>query len=189
MTPAIRATACLMVALGAMSAGCTFFESKEAVQPPERVDHFEKAVAYEREGAWEQAQAQYRLALKDNPDDSRSWVNLGRVYARAGQDASAVGCWRKAVEVNPSDAKAWNLLGGAAMRENDFPEALKDYTKAIESAPNDADLYYNAAIACRSMRRDADAATYYRRWLQLAPDAPGADADEARKFLEARGDE
>lgn len=189
MKPFRGATACLIVMLGLLSAGCSVWDSREAVAPPAKVDHFAKGVALENEGSYELAQAEYRLALKDNPDDSRAWVNLGRIYSRAGQQASAVGCWRKAVEVNPADAHGWNLLGGAAMRERDFQGALDDYRKAIELTPNDADLYWNAAIACRSLKMDADAAGYYRRWRDLSPNASVEDRREADKFLEARGDE
>ena len=198
MRPVFRTTACFVMTFAALTAGCSMWDNREEAKTPEKVNHFEKAVACEREGAWEQAQAEYRLALKDDPNDSRTWVNLGRVYSRAGQNASASACWKKAVEANPNDARAWNQLGGAAMRENNFPEALKNYKKAIECTPDDADLHYNAAIACRSMKMDGDAAAYYRRWLQLSPSAEGPDAAEARQFLagrdskpggEARGDE
>ncbi len=189
MKPVRGTTACLVAALGLWAGGCNVWESRDVAAPPEKVDHFAKAVSAEREGSYEQAQAEYRLALRDNPNDSRAWVNLGRLYARAGQQSSAVACWRKAVEVNPGDAHAWNLLGGSAMRERDFPEALKDYRKAMELTPGDADLYWNAAIACRSMKMDADASKYYRRWLSLTPNASADDAAEARRFLEARGDE
>ena len=188
MIPACRAM-CLVASVALAAAGCSFFESGKAVEPPKPADHFAEGVSFEKQGAWEQAMAEYRLAVKADPTDSRAWVNLGRIYARAGDNRSAVGCWRQAVHANPSDAKAWNQLGGAAMREADYREAVKLYKKAIDCGPEDPDPYYNAAIASRQLKNDADAATFYRRWLELSPGVAGDDASEARRFLQARGDE
>ncbi len=189
MKPACRAM--ILVLAVAFAAGCSFFDGKtsKAVEPPKPADHFAEGVRLEKDGAFEQAIVEYRRATQDDPADSRAWVNLGRLFAKAGDPATAVACWKQAVHANPSDAKAWNLLGGVAMRDNDFREAMNCYRKAIDGAPDAADPYYNAAIASRQLKNDADAAKYYKRWLDLTPTARGRDADEAHRFLEARGEE
>jgi tetratricopeptide (TPR) repeat protein len=195
MTPVHKAVVSLFAAFALSATGCAgLFDEVGPTVPPsgtpqEASGHFEKALALEQEGDALGAAAEYRLAIKANPNDSRAWVNLGRLFARAGQQGEATAAWRKAASVNPNDAQAWNLLGGAAMRERNATEALRNYRQAIAAEPDDPDFHYNAALACRSLKMDAQAAGYYKRWLALSPAASGEDALEARRFLAEHGGE
>ena len=77
-------------------------------------------------------------------------------------------------------AKQYVDSGIAAQAASDFDTAVKLYTKAYELVPAPV-LLYNIAQAHRLGGRDAEAKTFYERYL--AADPKGAPAPSAREFL------
>jgi len=71
-----------------------------------------------------------------------------------------------------------------------YKEAAEEYEKTLELAPDDADIHYNLAIVYDDHLQDNEKAIiHYRRYLELAPNAPDASMvaawmDEARDDLE-----
>ncbi|HYL30921.1 MAG TPA: tetratricopeptide repeat protein, partial [Gemmatimonadales bacterium] len=60
----------------------------------------------ERQGDYQAALTSYRLAYRDNPNDSRILLNMAIAFTKTGQPDEAIRHYKRALEVDPS-------LGGA----------------------------------------------------------------------------
>jgi superkiller protein 3 len=160
----------------------------QQVQPASEAkeeDHFQRALDCEAQGQRDLAKQEYRLAVRQEPRDSRAYVNLGQLYARDGESARAEECWQQALRVNPGDARASNLLGSVYMRQRKFDKAIAYYRKALEADPNYANAHWNIAAAYRSLDMKREAARHYRSYIQLASPEEREDVAEAKRYLDA----
>jgi Tfp pilus assembly protein PilF len=148
-------------------------------------EHFQKALGYEAQEQWELAKQEYRLAIKQRPNDSRAYVNLGQLYSRDGETERAEECWRQALRVNPRDARALNLLGSVYFRQKQYDLAIASYRKALEADPNYANAHWNLAVAYRTVDMKREAADHYRRYIDLAPGGELDDIVEARRYIDS----
>lgn len=88
-------------------------------------------------GRFEDALAQYRLALKIDPTFYISQKELGETYAIMGQEERARAEYAKAIQEAPSSGVKAEYMQKAAMtylREQKFDEADKAYREAAENA-------------------------------------------------------
>jgi tetratricopeptide (TPR) repeat protein len=80
-----------------------------------------------------------------------------------------------AAQPSPSEQARQALREGSALyRKGRFEEALRFYERAHALFPGPKTVF-NLAQASRRLGRTAVALRYYRKYLQLSPDAPNAD--------------
>lgn len=182
-----------MIALFCMAAlsvigGCgteTSSTARSQAQAVPQEDHFQKALGFEAQEQWDLAKQEYRLAIKQQPADSRACVNLGQLYARDGESARAEESWRQALRANPADSRALNLLGSVYMRQSKYDEAIAYYRKAVDADPNYANAHWNLAAAYRSVDMKREAAEHYRKYIELAPPEDLDGIVEARRYIDS----
>ena len=80
-------------------------ESKEQLKP-QRLDYLNEGLALERQGDFGAALTSYRLAYRDNPNDSRILLNMAIALTKTGQPDEAIRYYRRALDIDPT-------LGGA----------------------------------------------------------------------------
>lgn len=175
-----------MLAVAGIS-GCES-QSQTTGNPDTGPTHFQKGLDYEVREDLEEAASEYKLAIRQDPRDSRAYVNLGCLYANAGQSARAERHYRKAVEVNPEDVRALNLLGGILLRRGDCQGAIACYKRAVAVDPEFANSHWNLAAACRSLGLKQAAAQHYRKYIELASPDEEKDLDEARRYVDIVGE-
>src|SRR6476661_9093242 len=73
---------------------------------PQRLDSLNEGLALERQGDFEAALTSYRLAYRDNPNDSRILLNMAIALTKTGQPDEAIRYYRRALDIDPT-------LGGA----------------------------------------------------------------------------
>src|SRR5438132_5033287 len=72
-----------------------------------------------------------------------------------------------------SEAKREFAAGQAADRDSDWPNALEHYLRANEILPH-PNTVNNIAVDYEHLQKWRDAAQWYRKYLELSPDAPDA---------------
>jgi Tfp pilus assembly protein PilF len=164
-------------------------QTSSTVRPPvptaSQEDHFQKALGFESQQQWDMAKQEYRAAIKQQPGDSRAYVNLGQLYARDGESARAEDSWRQALRANPADSRALNLLGSVSMRQSKYDQAIAYYRKALQADPNYANAHWNLATAYRSVDMKREAADHYRKYIELAPPDDLDGIVEARRYMDS----
>jgi len=65
---------------------------------PKRLDYLNEALALERQGDYKAALTSYRLALRDNPSDTRILQNMAIALTKTGLVDEAIRHYRKALD-------------------------------------------------------------------------------------------
>ncbi|HUW59074.1 MAG TPA: tetratricopeptide repeat protein [Planctomycetota bacterium] len=180
------ALVCLWIA--AAIAGCES-QTQTAGGTSAGPTHFQKALDYEVREDFDLARDEYAAAIKQDPADSRAYVNLGCLYAREGDQARAERCYAKAVEVSPKDIRALNLLGGVYMRQKRYDRAIAYYRRVVELDPKYANGHWNLAAAFRNLGYPKEAAQYYRQYIALASPDEEEDVAEAKRYVTVTADQ
>lgn len=129
------------------------------------------------------------LRWKDERDAQRFAEALNRmVYeAHAGKPgaddfasfAAAAKAWRENPGSRPKPPEGWEryrVLAEQSIREKEFVAALENYEMGLESFPTWPEGWYNAALLYAELGEYGYAADRMRRYLELMPDAPDAQA-------------
>lgn len=113
--------------------------------------------------------------------------NLGNARWQQGDKAGAIKTFETALELRPNDVLALSMLAQALVSDGQTERALTQLTQALPGNPDSPELLYNLGQLNARLGRPAEAARYFERVTQLAPDfAPARQALE-RARAEAAG--
>jgi cytochrome c-type biogenesis protein CcmH/NrfG len=120
--------------------------------------------------------AEFRKAAQADPHDTTSRLNMGVVLLRAGAYAKAAEQYRETLRLSPDDSEAQVGLAAALRGEADaqHPQKLEEARAALEKVlaqdPHDTSALFNLGVLYADfMRRPADAAPLFKRFLADAP--------------------
>jgi tetratricopeptide (TPR) repeat protein len=122
------------------------------------------------------AERELQAALKQDPNDYRTWFDLGFVYTATGRDAQAIEAYRKSVAADPKVFEA-NLNLGLLLARTGHPEAEK-YLRAATGLKPSARPDEGLARAWVSLGQVVEAKdpqqalAAFRRAAQLQPKDP-----------------
>ncbi len=95
---------------------------------------------------YSEAEEQYKLAAKQDPDDARAHAGLGNVYLDQGRFADAANAYRQAIKVKVDYAQAYQPLGYSLARINRHTEAAEALRAGLQYDPGNAEIYNNLAF-------------------------------------------
>jgi len=105
----------------------------------------------------QEAQAEYRTALRLDPGFVPALANLADLYRLQGMDDQGSRLLRQAIAIEPGNADIRHALGLLLVRQHNYPEALTELRQASEFAPDNARYAYVYAIALNSTGSSAQA--------------------------------
>ena len=88
--------------------------------------HLNLGLLQARRGQPDEAEAQYRTALRLEPDFVPALVNLADLDRARGRDQDGVGLLRQALRTEPNNAEAHHALGLLLVRQRKYAEALPE---------------------------------------------------------------
>jgi tetratricopeptide (TPR) repeat protein len=111
-----------------------FGSRRKGVLRPQRLDYLNEGLALERQGDYDAALTSYRLALRDNPSDTRVLQNIAIVYTKTQQVEEAIRFYRRSLEVDHELGGAHYGLAFLLIKRGDPDSAVK-HLKAFLDAP------------------------------------------------------
>ncbi|ABX06105.1 MAG TPA: tetratricopeptide repeat protein [Herpetosiphon sp.] len=131
------------------------------------------------------ADAEVTLLPLANANNSQALVELGKVYAQAGQDQSAEDIFLRALNVDSSNASAAYEIGRLRQNRGDYAGAEKAYQVATEINTS----YVEAHLAlgqlyARYLDQPDNAVAAYQRAIDAGGEDPRNFEDMGREFLE-----
>jgi len=139
-------------------------------------------------GYLEQAEAQFQLALRDDPSSAEAHYGLGSVYLKQQNAAAARESFERAVNLNASypgtRPNAWNNLGLLATREGRISDAIGYFQEALRISPDHWIALENLGNAYRQQRRWDEARDALERAVFLKPEDAEANYSVAMIYAQ-----
>lgn len=114
-----------------------------------------------------------REALKRNPGNAATAINLANALKETGALDDAIAVYRQALGPGPHQAAAYSNLG-AALFDRDLDEAVACFTRAAQAQPPFPAAHLNLGRGLLKLGRLQDAAAALTRAAELAPQSPEA---------------
>lgn len=124
---------------------------------------FNKAVQLQRQGAWKEAEAEYRALLVVAPRHAEAWANLGAVLMRVDRYAEAVACYESALRANPKLTPVLLNLGIAHFRKGAFAKSAVALKRYLDASPDNARATLLLGLSLVELGRDAEAVEGLKR--------------------------
>jgi tetratricopeptide (TPR) repeat protein len=131
-------------------------------------------ILVQQPGRLTEATAQYRDAVRIQPDYPEGHFNLGSALAHSGRSddlPDAIAAYRTALRLKPDYVEAhYNLANALARMPGREPEAIAEYREALRIEPNLAGAHENLGNALVAMPgKLADAIAEYQIAVRLGP--------------------
>ena len=142
-------------------------------------------------GYFDQAEASFQIALRDDPESAEALYGIGSVYLNQQKNAEARKCFERALKIRATYpgtlANSWNNLGLLAGREGRTADAIGYFQEALRLSPDHMIALNNLGSAYRQQKQWDDARTTYERGLALSPN--DADANYGLGMVFAQKDD
>ena len=128
-----------------------------------------------------QAEAHYRRALKQAPDDYAGLVMMATCQIIQEKPGESIRYSEAAKAVYPQEAQAYHLGGFAKIQTRDFAGAYKDFGTYEKLLPGNPSTSFFKGFSLEGMGKRPEAAKQYHRYLQIVKD--GKYSQHAQKRL------
>jgi len=149
---------------------------------------------------YDNAIKEYRLAIKQNPDDPLLQYNIAICYEKTGDVKSAINSYQRALKLRPdftqaqrsldkllsgSQGRAFQDVQAAMLKANnaffikDYDEAIRQYTRVIQIDSENFTAHFNLAFCYEQKENYAQALRSYERALAL-----NAKSEEAQTAVQ-----
>ncbi len=125
---------------------------------------------YLRRGRAQEAEAEYRAALKLNPQFAAGYINLADLHRRANREEEGISTLRDGLSNVAQNAPIHHALGLALVRTKaPQDEAIETLARAAALAPDNPQYGYVHGVALHSAGRIADALGVLKDTLSRHP--------------------
>jgi len=137
------------------------------------------AEAQEVQGKWDEAEKQYRLVLKQNPNLPGIHYRLGRIlvskpdFSPAAADQARQE-FEKELQVDPSNAGAEYVLGQLARQKEQWDEAIQHFSRAAKLDAGFGDAFLGWGGSLVSVKKFSEAIPPLEIAVKLQPGNPAA---------------
>ncbi|HMH02710.1 MAG TPA: tetratricopeptide repeat protein [Candidatus Udaeobacter sp.] len=132
--------------------------------------HVDYGFVLQKEGQWEQAEQEYKIALGFNPADAKSHVNLAAVLTAQAKFDEAAPHMEAALRLQPNDGEYHLSYASLLQRLGHGDEAGPHYEAAARLLPDSPEAHYNHASFLASTGKRNDSVSELQRVVQLKPD-------------------
>jgi Flp pilus assembly protein TadD len=134
--------------------------------------HLNLGIIYAESGAVPRSEAEYRTAIRLQPDFVPAYVNLADLFRALGREDDAAAALADGLTAVPDDPSLLHALGLQRVRQQRSAEALPLLQRAAESRPENSRFAYVYAVALHSSGRPDEAITIMKKALERAPYDP-----------------
>jgi len=144
--------------------------SKTVVQSPDSgVAHGSLGRAYQEQGRFEEAIAEYETAVKLMPHHFKAYYNLGVAYDQLGSTDKAVDNYKKSIRIYSGFANAHFNLANIYHKRGLIDDAIRHYTRVLALVPDDLEARNNLGVALAMQGKLDQAISAWRKVLQIDP--------------------
>ena len=128
--------------------------------------HMARGAEFVRSKRYTDAEAEYREALRLNPNDDMTHDNLGVALGRKGDWDGKITEEREALRLNPNLAEAHASLGNALANKGDWDGTIAEEREALRLDPNNDWAHFGLGLALeRKGDRQGDLEEYRAAYM------------------------
>src|SRR4029077_4596488 len=134
------------------------------------------AEAFQAQGKWDDAAAQYRKILEQNPNHPGIHYQLGRILLSKPLDPTvteeATKEFEAELKINPTSPAAEFMLGDLASRNQKADEAIEHFSRATQFDAGLAEAYLGLGMALNAAGKYSEAITPLKKYTDMDPSDP-----------------
>jgi len=134
------------------------------------------AEAFQAQGKWDDAAAQFRKILEQNPNQPGIHYQLGRILLAKPLDPTvteeATKEFEAELKINPTSPAAEFMLGDLAWRNQKADEAIEHFSRAAQFDAGLAEAYLGLGMALNAAGKYAEAITPLKKYTEMDPSDP-----------------
>ncbi|MDP8248123.1 MAG: tetratricopeptide repeat protein [Candidatus Tritonobacter lacicola] len=152
----------------------------EGDEPPGKEDnlekwsqavHFQAGVVHQSQLKQNEALAEYKKALKLDPENALAHFNAGTIYEGKGKDSLAIRSYVAATKFHPGYAEAFLNLGVLHHKRGEYKKAVKNYGRSVSLDKSLSRAYVGlGGIYEKHIVKPDQALIYYRKYMDLCGD-------------------
>jgi tetratricopeptide (TPR) repeat protein len=155
-----------------------------ATATPSADEHLDMGNDYLDQGQFDQAIAEFQMAIQLDPDDTKARYNLGLAYQKQDKLEEAAAAYQEAIQLDPDLSDAHNNLGLIYDTWGQPDQAVAEYQEAIRINPDDDTAHYNLALSYYDQGQLDQAIAEYGETVRLNPDNADAHYNLGRAYYE-----
>lgn len=145
--------------------------------------YYTRGITHEREGRWDEAEADFRQALALQPEQPQVLNYLGYSFVDKGENlVEALDMIERAVAARPDDGYITDSLAWAFYKLGRYDEAVEPMERAAELVPTDPIITDHLGDVYWAVGRKLEAQFQWRRALSFEPEEK--EAQRIRRKLE-----
>ena len=134
------------------------------------------AEAFQAQGKWDDAAAQFRKILEQNPNQPGIHYQLGRILLSKPLDPTvteeATKEFEAELKINPTSPAAEFMLGDLAWRNQKADEAIEHFSRATQFDAGLAEAYLGLGMALNAAGKYSEAITPLKKYTDMDPSDP-----------------
>jgi len=132
------------------------------------------AEAFESQGDWEKAAAEYKKILEQNPKEPEIHFRLGRILLSKNppDPDGAKKEFEQELNMNPQNASAEFMLGETARQAGQWDDAAKHFSRAAELDEGFVEAYLALGMSLNASAKFADAVAPLQTYVKMQPGDP-----------------
>lgn len=133
-----------------------------------------EAEAFESQGKWDEATAQYKKILEANPGFPGIHYRLGRIMLGKvpPDEANANREFEEELKVTPQNASAEFMLGESARQKGQWDEAIGRFAQAAKLDEGFAEAYLALGMSLNSAGKFPEAVVPLQKYVKMQPGDP-----------------
>ena len=140
----------------------TEMESASEANPDDADSHLNLGYAYQQDGQFDQAIAEYDKVLGLDPENLAALYNKGAVQLELGQTKTAEKTFWEVLKIAPDHALAAKSLGDLYIQQKHYKSALVAVDPVLEIRTDLADLQYISGVANEALGNKEKAIERYK---------------------------
>ena len=143
-----------------------------------------EAEAFESQGNWDKAIAQYKKIVDQDAKVSDIHYRLGRIYLSQSPPAadSAKTEFAEELKINPENASAEFMLGEIARQAGQWDEAIEHFSRASKLDEGFQEAYLALGMSLNSAGKFSDAVAPLQSYVKMQPGDPAGHYQLATAF-------